>query len=1361
MYSKIFTGLETIEMDENGFLKLQWSGETVPVYTIEMQKLEVLPLLVLSGKVATALTEGQLPTGKFHGTLVAHVRGRTDYVMEEALDSSSYYIFRVSSLTSPESYNKLYLIKPDLSLPDRSEFHVDEEKLTVEWSTPTGATAFEVTANQVTQVIKDTTFQWLGYDITESYEVCVRPLRGQIRSSECLPLIFPAKQSKVRILNIHSDLSPGPYTVGDNVSLSVTFSQPVIGEDGLDLMLSLKLDGAPRIAHFVSGFGSDTLEFIYTVQAGDNTESLDARALFIEGGELKDNRGLPVQPGFLGQAYDDTELSGRSLSLSAQTVLVIDTTAPTLPISPVITPHVTSSLAMAIAWGDSTDLHFKNYEAKLCPSYSCDAGCTAVSVAYSSDTTLFGADGIGYHACVRGMDMAGNASAWVSSAAPVVAETPITFAGLTGFDVLGSWSDGHAKIKLTLGGIPDGPITEYRLYYAPDGQSINISNPPLVTIPFHDSVLDANHQDTELLVSLPSAQLFDGNYAIRAHRASTGYVDSNTQVVAGLVLSGQPGYVLVPKKYSALSYDYYIMRYEASLSASGSDGSGDSVSGNETQIAQCASKFHADGAASDASCGVKTISKSAQSVFNVLPKSSITWSSAFFACRNASNSLSMVRMPTPDEFTRAAVPSSAAYSDNWDLATTNASGFCNSLSASAGYTGSRVSCKTALNIYDLAGNLREWVDRRMVPYDIDAANEKRFDYGPVIGRTLTNGLDNTFMRFHKITPPSGGLALSLGADYLIPGDGNLKAYGADAQTWNDPTASQGSLGFRCVGFRKDTLPAPAFVAVPDEPRYEAADIPVGVPSAWKIPENLYVHDKVPESVRVIVDPSSSTTTPVGSVQINWRPWFKKVCDSAGSCSTTDLNFIYHIYRFVEPNRTSLRFPTPWALGTAGSAWSGDKPLDPLAVNVSGSRLFTTANAEGRKIVSVSDCRLGQTGNCTFTDSLSAGTDFSPLKFYMYALVAEDPEGNLRVAQTQTFRGRMFAGVAATAGGSSFRIENRLRRAAVFPVTEVYQEARSVPQTMVHVPMDLSGLDHDFYIHKYEASLASGSVSLDLPDESYTQPLPSWGTDWKEFLSKCIDILGQTGVFDAANCASNGPKLAANTAILQSKIGELPLGGQQQGSVWKGCENATFTDGQSKSYRLRLAQDSEWFKAADWGDLDLDGTIDANAFTGNVTIASLEYGAVANNTSVRCHTDNDPSAFYATGAAETATCVSRYGAHDMVGNAEEWTDGSQFAGHGSDNGLSGLGFGNLFPNGFGPISSYGGRYDLLTGLIRDPAAGSLPPTTNGDKYGWNNTYWGGSIRGGAYWSNDDAGRFAFDISQSAWWDSVVRGSRCAY
>ncbi|RZA19504.1 MAG: hypothetical protein EOP10_19510 [Proteobacteria bacterium] len=86
---------------------------------------------------------------------------------------------------------------------------------------------------------------------------------------------------------------------------------------------------------------------------------------------------------------------------------------------------------------------------------------------------------------------------------------------------------------------------------------------------------------------------------------------------------------------------------------------------------------------------------------------------------------------------------------------------------------------------------------------------------------------------------------------------------------------------------------------------------------------------------------------------------------------------------------------------------------------------------------------------------------------------------------------------------------------------------------------------------------------------------------------------------------------------------------------------------------------------------------------------------------------------------------------------------------------------MFPNGFGPISGYGGRYDLLTGLIRDPAAGSLPPTTNGDKYGWHNTYWGGSIRGGAYWSNDDAGRFAFDISQSAWWDSVVRGSRCAY
>ncbi|MBC7533483.1 MAG: SUMF1/EgtB/PvdO family nonheme iron enzyme, partial [Oligoflexus sp.] len=393
-------------------------------------------------------------------------------------------------------------------------------------------------------------------------------------------------------------------------------------------------------------------------------------------------------------------------------------------------------------------------------------------------------------------------------------------------------------------------------------------------------------------------------------------------------------------------------------------------------------------------------------------------------------------------------------------------------------------------------------------------------------------------------------------------------------------------------------------------------------------------------------------------------------------------------------------------GNSGSNYANDKPLDPLAVDSSASRLFNSSTSDGTLIATISNCVTATVGNCLFADlSTKDGGSLVVGKIYNYLLLVEDALGNAITPMVQRYRSPYFTGPALPSA-SAFRMEPRLRRASVFLVDENHQQNLTRPQIMVHVPMEKSGLDHDFFIQKYEPSLYNGSVSNNSPVGAFAWPLQGTAAAWVKNAALCHDVFLQTGTFDLTGCG-NGTAINASTATLQSKQGTTPLANIDQGAMWKACRYTTLADSDGKSYSLQLAGDSQWLKAADWGDTNQDGTIEAsvNAFTGSVSILSLETGA-GDATTIRCHTDNNPGVTFNTnssGAGSTSNCRSRYGAADMVGNVWEWTAGQITTAVGHDNGIDGLWMGQSFLSSSGSFLSLGsGNYDLLRALAKTTA-----------------------------------------------------------
>ncbi|WP_332913917.1 hypothetical protein [Algoriphagus boritolerans] len=100
------------------------------------------------------------------------------------------------------------------------------------------------------------------------------------------------------VTSVTSSTANGLYKAGDEISIQVIFDQPVIvnSTGGLPT-LTLETGSVDRAASYVSGSGTTTLNFSYTVQAGDASEDLDyasINALILNGAVIENSTNDPA-----------------------------------------------------------------------------------------------------------------------------------------------------------------------------------------------------------------------------------------------------------------------------------------------------------------------------------------------------------------------------------------------------------------------------------------------------------------------------------------------------------------------------------------------------------------------------------------------------------------------------------------------------------------------------------------------------------------------------------------------------------------------------------------------------------------------------------------------------------------------------------------------------------------------------------------------------------------------------------------------------------------------------------------------------------------------------------------------------------
>ena len=131
------------------------------------------------------------------------------------------------------------------------------------------------------------------------------------------------------VSGVSSTTAAGTYGVGSVISIQVSFSEAVTVSG--TPQLTLETGATDRTINYVSGSGSNTLTFNYTVQAGDTSADLDylsAAALGLNGGTIRDAAG--------NNATLTLPSPGAAGSLGANEAIVINTSAPTVDTSIVV-----------------------------------------------------------------------------------------------------------------------------------------------------------------------------------------------------------------------------------------------------------------------------------------------------------------------------------------------------------------------------------------------------------------------------------------------------------------------------------------------------------------------------------------------------------------------------------------------------------------------------------------------------------------------------------------------------------------------------------------------------------------------------------------------------------------------------------------------------------------------------------------------------------------------------------------------------------------------------------------------------------------------------------------------------------------
>ncbi|WP_259651489.1 Ig-like domain-containing protein, partial [Pseudomonas sp. NCCP-436] len=152
------------------------------------------------------------------------------------------------------------------------------------------------------------------------------------------------------VTSVSSSSANGTYKIGDVITVTVEFDN-IVNVTGTPT-LTLETGAIDRVLSYVSGSGSDTLTFSYTVQAGDSSADLDyasSSALSLNGGTIQDGANqaailtlpTPGAAGSLGAnkalVVDGVRPAATSISLSDSLLSIGETATVTITFNEAVT----------------------------------------------------------------------------------------------------------------------------------------------------------------------------------------------------------------------------------------------------------------------------------------------------------------------------------------------------------------------------------------------------------------------------------------------------------------------------------------------------------------------------------------------------------------------------------------------------------------------------------------------------------------------------------------------------------------------------------------------------------------------------------------------------------------------------------------------------------------------------------------------------------------------------------------------------------------------------------------------------------------------------------------------------------------
>ncbi|MBG0841929.1 Ig-like domain-containing protein [Pseudomonas toyotomiensis] len=341
------------------------------------------------------------------------------------------------------------------------------------------------------------------------------------------------------ITSVSSSTANGTYKIGDVITVNVQFDSAV-NVTGIPT-LTLETGATDRVLNYVSGSGTNTLSFNYTVQEGDSSADLDyvsSSALSLNGGSIWDGAN---QSAILTLAAP-----GAAGSLGANKALVVDGVRPTatsITLSDTAlhigeTATVTITFAERVVGLDTAD--FTVASGTLTGLSSADGGLTWTAT-FTPDSNLSDATNIITLDNTGVMDLAGNIGSGTTDSVNYAIDTQRPTASIVVTD-----------IELKAGQSTTVTITFSEAVVGLTTADFSVANGALSNLSTSDNITwtatltpSSNVTDSTNLVTLDNTGVQDtagnagvgttdsNNYAIDTQRPTAGIVITDTALKAG------------------------------------------------------------------------------------------------------------------------------------------------------------------------------------------------------------------------------------------------------------------------------------------------------------------------------------------------------------------------------------------------------------------------------------------------------------------------------------------------------------------------------------------------------------------------------------------------------------------------------------------------------------------------------------------------------------------------------------------------------------------------------------------------------------------------------------------------------------